>query len=92
MGLRVFSYRDIQERGIESITAEILKIIKSQPLHVSFDIDSMDPRISPSTGVPVGGSRLEVQRTYLAAFKFLEAALGDPENLRESARSPAVAT
>lgn len=50
-----YSYKHIQERGIETCLDEIKKLIGSAPLHVSFDIDSVDPELAPATGVLVSG-------------------------------------
>jgi arginase len=55
LGIKSFSYSDIKKRGVGKIAEEILNSTQGHPLHVSFDIDSMDPVFSPSTGVPVKG-------------------------------------
>ena len=55
MGIKSFSYIDVKSRGIATIGREILNLTEGHPMHVSFDIDCMDPGFSPSTGVPVEG-------------------------------------
>ena len=35
--------------------AQIADFVKDSPFHLSFDIDSIDPRYTPSTGTPVKG-------------------------------------
>lgn len=52
-GLRAYALRDIRARGMAAIAEEILALTRRSPLHVSFDIDSVDPRYAPATGVPV---------------------------------------
>lgn len=53
LGITAFSYKDIQALGIKFVAEEIIKKVKNQPAHISFDIDSVDPVFAPSTGVPV---------------------------------------
>ena len=56
LGIKVVTIPDIDERGIESCVNEALGSINpdnSRPLHVSFDIDALDPNYAPSTGTPV---------------------------------------
>lgn len=53
LGIKAFTYKDIQLLGIECITREIVSLVKDSPVHISFDVDSIDPRYAPSTGVPV---------------------------------------
>lgn len=51
--IKAFHYKDIQKMGMSIIAKRILEITKNNPLHISFDIDSVDPKFAPSTGVPV---------------------------------------
>jgi len=43
-------------------TQKILDWIGDAPLHISFDVDSMDPKFIPSTGTPVKGG-LDMEKT-----------------------------
>jgi arginase len=53
---RVFTMQEIDRRGIASIADEALEITKDAPfLHVSLDLDSLDPRDAPGVGTPVRG-------------------------------------
>ena len=53
---RVFTMQEIDRRGIASIADEALEITKGAPfLHVSLDLDSLDPRDAPGVGTPVRG-------------------------------------
>jgi arginase len=53
LNIKVFRMADIHERGMSDIAAEIVRTVANHPLHVSFDIDSVDPIFAPATGVPV---------------------------------------
>jgi arginase len=56
-GMKIFTMRDIDESGIASITRQALAHLKDYPrLHVSLDMDILDPREAPGVGTPaVGG-------------------------------------
>jgi len=63
-GITIYTMRDIDERGIGAITHEALKRLKHrQRLHVSLDMDSIDPQVAPGvgTGVPGGLTYREAQ-------------------------------
>lgn len=53
LGIKVFSMHEIKSVGIEAVVKKILSIIGYDPVHISFDIDSVDPQFAPSTGVKV---------------------------------------
>lgn len=55
LGIQHYSHVHLRERGMASIADEIRARTQGKPLHVSFDIDSVDPLFAPSTGVPVPG-------------------------------------
>jgi arginase len=53
---RVFSMQEIDRRGIPSIADEALEITDGASfLHVSLDLDAVDPRDAPGVGTPVRG-------------------------------------
>lgn len=53
-GLRVFTMGDVRRRGIEAVTADALAQAEREGahLHVSFDVDFLDPAVAPGTGLP----------------------------------------
>ncbi len=53
LNIKTFTHIDIAKKGILNIAKEILAITSGRPIHISFDIDSMDPNFAPSTGVQV---------------------------------------
>ena len=55
-GMAVYTMRDIDEKGMGAIAAEALaKLRHKTRLHVSLDIDSLDPQASPGAGTLVPG-------------------------------------
>lgn len=53
LGIKSYDFKKIQELGMSTVAAQILKHTEGSDIHVSFDIDAVDPRFAPSTGVPV---------------------------------------
>ncbi len=53
-GVTVFSTEDIKEKGVDAIMEEAFKIatFKTNGVHVSYDIDVIDPEIAPGVSVP----------------------------------------
>jgi arginase len=119
LNIKAFPMTDIYERGMTDIAAEIVRTVGNRPLHVSFDVDSVDPLFAPATGVPVAdGLRVEdleilgrqvaatccvtsvdvveinpalgtqegVERTFLAAMRFLVALLGSRTDTQTESR------
>jgi arginase len=57
-GINYFDMRDIERMGIEKVVQRALEAINpdgKKKLHVSFDIDALDPFYANSTGTPVLG-------------------------------------
>jgi arginase len=55
--VRVFTMRDIDERGMRSVTEEAIRIASQQTngFSVSWDMDFLDPAFAPGVGTPVKG-------------------------------------
>ena len=55
--VRVFTMRDIDERGMRSVVEEAIKIAGQHTvgLAVSWDMDFLDPSFAPGVGTPVKG-------------------------------------
>ncbi|OCK85152.1 Ureohydrolase [Lepidopterella palustris CBS 459.81] len=55
-GIKAFSMHDIDRHGIGKVMDMVLGWIGSDtPIHLSFDVDALDPMWAPSTGTPVRG-------------------------------------
>lgn len=57
LNLAVYTMTDIDKMGIHRIIAKVLKQFKAKVdhIHISFDLDSVDPTIAPGVGTPVPG-------------------------------------
>ena len=53
-GVTVFSTKDIKEKGIDAIMDEAFKIagFKTKGIHISYDLDVIDPEIAPGVSIP----------------------------------------
>lgn len=56
-GLKVFTMNDVDKLGIHRIISRVLKEFNQEVdhIHVSFDVDIVDPSIAPGVGTPVPG-------------------------------------
>jgi arginase len=56
-GVRAYTMSDIDRRGVAAILEEILREARSRVggLHLSLDLDGLDPDVAPGVGTPVLG-------------------------------------
>lgn len=57
LGIKVFTMHEIDDMGIKNVMAEAIKIAGegTDGIHVSFDLDVLDPEVAPGTGTKVPG-------------------------------------
>ncbi len=54
--MHVYTARDVAELGMKSVAADVRRILsRCDALHVSLDIDCLDPSAAPGTGIPEFG-------------------------------------
>lgn len=53
-GVTVFSTEDIKEKGIDAVMDEAFKIAgyKTKGIHISYDLDVIDPDVAPGVSIP----------------------------------------
>ena len=55
-GITIYTMREVDERGIAAVASEAIDKLKHLPrLHVSLDMDCLDPNEAPGVGTPVPG-------------------------------------
>lgn len=55
-GLHVFTAADVAELGMKSVAADARRILsRCDAVHISLDIDCLDPSAAPGTGIPEFG-------------------------------------
>ncbi len=66
LGVRAFSMSEIDRLGMERVMEEALALVaRDGPLHLSFDMDGIDPAEAPGVGTPVRGG-LTYREAHLA--------------------------
>ena len=74
LGLAVFTMSDIDRRGLEEVLAEaIFRVGGGAFVHVSLDLDVIDPQAAPGVGTPVRGG-LSYREAHLTLELVAEAA------------------
>lgn len=67
-GITVYTMRDIDEQGISSVANKaMMKFVHMQRVHISLDMDAIDPVEAPGVGTPVPGGL-----TYREAHLLME--------------------
>ncbi len=53
-GITVFTTDDIREKGLENVVEEAFKIAgeKTRGIHISYDLDLIDPEVAPGVSIP----------------------------------------
>jgi arginase len=66
-GVGAFTMRDIDERGMRAVMEEAIRraTTGTAGIHVSFDIDAIDPDLAPGVGTPSAGG-LSYREAHLA--------------------------
>jgi arginase len=74
LGIRFFTMREIDERGMKVCIEEAIAIASQAPAgyHVTLDVDALDPVDAPGSGTVVRGG-LTYRETHLAMEKIAEA-------------------
>jgi arginase len=72
-GIRVFTMTEIDRRGVEAVIEDALTELAGEAfLHVSLDLDAVDPMFAPGVGTPVPGG-LSYREAHLALELVAEA-------------------
>jgi arginase len=69
LGVRAFTMSDVDRLGMSRVVDEVLGIVGDGPnsVHISFDMDGVDPQEAPGVGTPVRGGI-----TYREAHSLME--------------------
>jgi arginase len=75
LDVRVFTMTDVDRKGIETAVRESLAHLAGAAfVHVSLDMDALDPEVAPGVGTPVRGG-LSYREAHLALELVAESAL-----------------
>ena len=74
-GIGIYTMSELDRRGIEATVGEALERVKGAPfVHVSLDLDVVDPEVTPGVGTPVRGG-LSYREAHLALELVAESGL-----------------
>ena len=74
LGLAVFTMSDIDRRGLDSVMADAIAVVQGENfVHVSLDLDVIDPQTAPGVGTPVRGG-LSYREAHLSLELLAESA------------------
>jgi len=83
LGLLVHTMSEIDERGVQACVREALEHLDGAAfVHVSLDLDAVDPMFAPGVGTPVRGG-LSYRETHLALELVAESGLVDSMDVVE---------
>jgi arginase len=98
-GIKAFSMHEIDKYGIGKVVELALDTVnpnRDLPIHLSFDVDALDPSVAPSTGTPVRGGLTFREGHYiceaihetglLVAFDLMEVnpSLADEDSVKQT--------
>jgi len=82
-GIAVYTISDLDRRGMEPVITEALAHVGGGPfVHVSVDVDVLDPEVAPGVGDPVRGG-LSYREAHLALELVAESGLMDALDIVE---------
>jgi arginase len=77
LGLRVYTMSEIDERGVQECVREALEHLAGAAfVHISLDLDAVDPMFAPGVGTPVRGG-LSYREAHLALELVARSGLAD---------------
>nr|XP_033791310.1 arginase-1 [Geotrypetes seraphini] len=68
LGIKFYSMREVDKLGIVKVMDETLNYLvgkTKRPIHLSFDVDGLDPSVTPATGTPVPGGLTYREGMYI---------------------------
>uniref|UniRef100_A0A3Q3S0Q8 Arginase n=1 Tax=Mastacembelus armatus TaxID=205130 RepID=A0A3Q3S0Q8_9TELE len=71
LGVKVFSISQVDQLGVGRVmeeTCDYLFAKVKKPIHLSYDIDAIDPSVTPATGTPVVGGLTYREGVYITEY------------------------
>ncbi|XP_028989291.1 arginase-1 isoform X2 [Betta splendens] len=68
LGVKLFCMTEVDRLGVARVmeeTCDYLSAKQKKPIHLSFDIDAIDPSVTPATGTPVVGGLTYREGVYV---------------------------
>ncbi|KAK2866042.1 hypothetical protein Q7C36_002098 [Tachysurus vachellii] len=71
LGIKTFSMTEVDKLGIGKVMEQMCDHVFSKikkPIHLSYDIDALDPSVAPATGTPVIGGLTYREGIYITEY------------------------
>lgn len=70
-GVHVYTAEDVRRQGVDGVLARVLPALAGKRVHISFDVDSLDPAEFSATGynIPAGLSLADVNAILTAVLR-----------------------
>jgi len=68
LNIKAYTMTDVDFLGIGQVMKQALEHLKGRPLHLSYDIDSVDPMLAPATGTKVRGGLTWREAHFVAEY------------------------
>jgi len=65
LDIRAYTMQDVDAHGIGGVVQSAVEYLEGRPLHMSYDIDAIDPDVAPSTGTAVRGGLTYREANYI---------------------------
>ncbi len=77
--VNLITYNEIRELGLEASLEKAREMLQVEELHISFDLDSIDPQYAPGVSVPVGEGfdKEEILEIFSVLFEYYKIASVD---------------
>uniref|UniRef100_A0A672FS12 Arginase n=1 Tax=Salarias fasciatus TaxID=181472 RepID=A0A672FS12_SALFA len=68
LGVKAFSMSEVDQLGVARVMEETCDYLLKKPIHLSYDIDAIDPSVTPATGTPVTGGLTYREGVYISEY------------------------
>lgn len=68
LNIRYYNYYDMEKKGIKQCLDETRRYLGKRNVHVSIDLDCMDPKIIPGVSVPVNDGFITAEMDFIVSY------------------------
>ena len=65
VGAHLYTARQVRERGLDGVLAEVLPALRGKRVHISFDVDVLDPAEFTATGYNIPGGLTAAEAEHI---------------------------
>uniref|UniRef100_A0A3B5PYP6 Arginase n=1 Tax=Xiphophorus maculatus TaxID=8083 RepID=A0A3B5PYP6_XIPMA len=68
LAVKAFSMTQVDQLGVAKVMEETCDYLSKKPIHLSYDIDAIDPSVTPATGTPAVGGLTYREGIYITEY------------------------